>query len=97
MLDTKELERRILAMAVETFSADVILAVHCERGLDHVYEPVVWTRFVVAEGRMPLDAKVKLGFGLRLRLAFDDWGDAAYPVTFFYPESDYKRLYPAAA
>lgn len=99
MLDTSELERRILAMAKRTFGDEVILAAHCERDLDHVGDPLVWVRFVVADNAMPLkiNRMVKLDFGVDLSQCFRDWDDQAYPVTFFYPESEYRSVFAAAA
>lgn len=97
MLDINELEARVKEMAIETFSAEAIRDVRCHRDEEHVYGPVVWVHFVVADGKMPFEPDVSLTFGVRLRLAFDDWGETAIPVTSFYPESEYKALYPAAA
>lgn len=99
MLDVRELESRILAVARKTFGDEVILSVHCERDVDHVSEPVVWVRFVVSDNEMPLkiDRMVKLDFGVELSQCFRDWEDQAYPVTFFYPESEYRSVFSAAA
>ena len=97
MLDPAELERRIMAMADTVYPPGTIREVHCRRDLDHVNEPVVWVGFVVADGVMPFDPHRQLDFGLQLSRAFADWDDPAYPVTSFYPETEYRGLYPAAA
>jgi hypothetical protein len=97
MLTTKELETRIQAMADAHYGPGTIIEVHCKRDEDHVGDPIVWVRFVAREDAMPFDPRGQNSFRLALRLAFDDWGDRAYPVSFFNPESEYRRLFPAAA
>ncbi|WAJ29871.1 hypothetical protein [Antarcticirhabdus aurantiaca] len=97
MLSEAELEARIQAMADAHYGPGTIIEVHCKRDEDHVGDPVVWVRFVAKDGAMPFDPEGQVSFSLALRLAFDDWGDPAYPVSFFNPVSEYRKLFPAAA